>query len=568
METITEFKNDVFIAYADKDKKHLDWLLKKLKSYILPAYIDVDYTKLKKFRSKIYIDNKRYQSVSTEFGEITEAQREIEKSKWLIVICSQEPSDPDNTSADRVNEQVQKFIDLGQANRIIPVIFESTEDSNIDKSKILPPALENVNSKLIQEVSLSDKTNDISIIKLLNILLGMKLPTHEKMCLYEKINKQEKKLGILSFLAFVSFIIILGTSGFLDSDLSGSKYANKAEVRDDTLYKYDSNGNLKERVKVDSNGKPKIDPQTGAAGYRYIYNLAGKEIGYLYLGKDFKPVISKYGYAGEKYIFNQAGKRIGEYDLGLDEKPILNEYGYVGKRKILNEAGKEIGYLYLGKDLKPVIEKLFNSAGEKYIFNQAGKQVGQYYIGLDEKPILNEYGYAGKRKILNEAGKEIGYLYLGKDLKPVISKWENSAGEKYIFASDNPSNNIGSIYLGTDGKPMIVEEYGAAGMKMLFNKAGEHVGHMWLGLDGTPMVSKKLGYAGQKTRFFKDGTKKEKYYIDVAGKLMFNPQKGYALIKFGRVENGKVYESEKYYDENRNEITSLELEKYLMDLNK
>ncbi|HJB72979.1 toll/interleukin-1 receptor domain-containing protein [Barnesiella sp. An22] len=120
-----QYKYLAFITYSRTDIKWAKWLQKRLETYKLPNYIKRGNPGAT--LTPIFADVNELSS-----GLLSDTlQKSLEKSKFLIVICS-----PNSAKSHWVNCEVQKFIDLGRSNHIIPFIV----DYGADK-EYLPEAL-------------------------------------------------------------------------------------------------------------------------------------------------------------------------------------------------------------------------------------------------------------------------------------------------------------------------------------------------------------------------------------------------------------------------------------------
>ncbi len=121
-----------FISYDTTDSKWAKWLERGLSHYHIP-------TSLKK--SKIGIPNKlrpifiyEYDLAGNRLHNALE--QELDASKYLIVICS-----PESAKSTYVNDEVQRFIDTGRADAIIPFIVDGEVKSDNPDTECFPKAL-------------------------------------------------------------------------------------------------------------------------------------------------------------------------------------------------------------------------------------------------------------------------------------------------------------------------------------------------------------------------------------------------------------------------------------------
>lgn len=124
---VVENKYTAFISYNSKDNRIAKWLQKKLESYSLPSVIANEKgetirsydKKPRKFKIFRYVTDLVAQNLDDGL------RRELDQSKYLIVICS-----PRSARAPWVKKEVQHFIESGKSKQIIPFIIEGTPYSN------------------------------------------------------------------------------------------------------------------------------------------------------------------------------------------------------------------------------------------------------------------------------------------------------------------------------------------------------------------------------------------------------------------------------------------------------
>ncbi|WP_308777522.1 toll/interleukin-1 receptor domain-containing protein [uncultured Bacteroides sp.] len=123
-----------FISYKREDEKWARWLQHKLEYYKIPLSV-------RKYNSSIPENVRPVFKDTTDLsgGVLEKAINEaLESSKYLIVICS-----PRAAQSPWVCKEVQKFIDLGREEYIIPFIVDGIPNSNNVKFSKLYPAIEN-----------------------------------------------------------------------------------------------------------------------------------------------------------------------------------------------------------------------------------------------------------------------------------------------------------------------------------------------------------------------------------------------------------------------------------------
>lgn len=124
------WKRYAFISYSHHDVKMAKWLHKKLESYKLPTEIHNEYEDSKYLRP-VFRDQE-----DLDTGVLSdELRKNLESSKYLIVICS-----PHSAKSDWVSNEVKTFIEWGRLEYIIPFIIDGTPNSG-DDNECFPKSL-------------------------------------------------------------------------------------------------------------------------------------------------------------------------------------------------------------------------------------------------------------------------------------------------------------------------------------------------------------------------------------------------------------------------------------------
>ena len=128
----TNYHYYAFISYSTADSKWAKWLQHQLSYYHIPSSIK---------KSKIGIPNKIRPVFIYEYdlagNQLHSAiQKELESSKYLIVICS-----PSAAKSKYVNGEVETFIRMGRSEYIIPFVVDGEVNSADSKQECFPPVL-------------------------------------------------------------------------------------------------------------------------------------------------------------------------------------------------------------------------------------------------------------------------------------------------------------------------------------------------------------------------------------------------------------------------------------------
>ena len=115
-----------FVSYSHKDEKWAKWIQDALESYRLPAAVRKEAGKPLPPRIRpVFRD-------ATDLGVgklVDNLRRELEQSRFLIVVCSPHSARPNEQGKHWVDQEVERFCELGRADRIIPVIVGGTKET-------------------------------------------------------------------------------------------------------------------------------------------------------------------------------------------------------------------------------------------------------------------------------------------------------------------------------------------------------------------------------------------------------------------------------------------------------
>lgn len=118
-----EKKRYAFISYNHKDVKWAKWLQDKLESYKLPSDIHNE------FEDSRYLRPVFRDKTDLNTGILAnELRKELEESKYLVVICS-----PNSAKSAWVSDEVKAFIEMGRLDFIIPFIVSGTPHNYKDR---------------------------------------------------------------------------------------------------------------------------------------------------------------------------------------------------------------------------------------------------------------------------------------------------------------------------------------------------------------------------------------------------------------------------------------------------
>lgn len=229
-----------FVSYNHKDEKWAKWLQKKLESYSLPTALRKENSKLPDKIRPMFRDNSELSC-----GKLmTEIKKNLDKSKYLIVICS-----PHSAQSQWVSDEVQHFIDQGKEEYIIPFIIGGTPNAANPEDECFPGGLRQLTGENeLLGININEMGREAAAIKVIARMFDLRFDAlwqrHERA-------KRKKKLilgivvaFIVLFLAAIS-IALYSQNSMIKSEISKSisleidrnlNELNYSEALKNTLY--------------------------------------------------------------------------------------------------------------------------------------------------------------------------------------------------------------------------------------------------------------------------------------------------------------------------------------------
>lgn len=191
-----KYKYYAFISYKREDEKWAKWLQHKLEFYHIPTAVRKKNTNLPKRVRPIFKDTTDLCGGVLE-KVINEA---LTSSQYLIVICS-----PRAAQSPWVCKEVQRFIDLGKEENIIPFIVEGTPFSD-DARECYPEALRKLSGdREILGINVNENGRDAAAIKVVAHMFGLEFNT-----LWQRFRRTERRrrLSVVAGLIFLLSVVI------------------------------------------------------------------------------------------------------------------------------------------------------------------------------------------------------------------------------------------------------------------------------------------------------------------------------------------------------------------------
>ena len=160
---MSEYVYDAFISYSHRDLKWARWLQHRLETFRIPRDLcekDAPRAHLKVFRDQTDLSGVELQNA---------LQRELEASRFLIVICS-----PFSAASPWVNDEIRSFQTRGRADYIIPFIVDGEPESDKPELECFPPTLRSVEGEHPLGANAVEIGKNKAFLKLMAVILDVR----------------------------------------------------------------------------------------------------------------------------------------------------------------------------------------------------------------------------------------------------------------------------------------------------------------------------------------------------------------------------------------------------------
>jgi len=287
----TNFDYYAFISYHRKDDKWAKWLQNKLENYKLPAIFRKGNADLPKYIRPVFRDQIDSSSVMASL------QESLERSKYLIVICS-----PEAAKSKWIGIDIDAFIEMGRSDRIIPFIVDGVPNSCDSRECLHPLIKEKIPEPLgfnINEIG-KQKAFLKAAGKILNLNFGD---------LWQRGHIPQRKRWLIAVVAGLLFLVALGLVRHYHSPKkayfdAGDKPFEEGYAK--AAYKYDEQGNVIETAYFDTDGKPHL-LEGNYAKITYKYDGRGERLETAYFDTNGN-TIAFFGDKDNRWILMHSGQ--------------------------------------------------------------------------------------------------------------------------------------------------------------------------------------------------------------------------------------------------------------------
>jgi hypothetical protein len=195
----SDYKYSAFISYSHKNAKRAKWLKRKIETYKLPTVSSKENSNLPKRIDPVFLDT---DDITVLTPDLNDTLREyLRKSQYLIVICS-----PEVTSSEYVGQEISYFIDMGRADRIVPVIIDGIPNSQDPSQECFHPVLKQRLPNIFG-ININEIGKELAYVKVIAKLLNLDVDTlwqrHKRRMLKQRILKSALALLIAAMMAGV-----------------------------------------------------------------------------------------------------------------------------------------------------------------------------------------------------------------------------------------------------------------------------------------------------------------------------------------------------------------------------
>jgi len=482
----TDFDYSAFISYKREDEKWAKWLQNRLERYSIPTAIRREIPRLPKRIKPIFRDK-------TDLGVgglSSSLHKELERSQFLIVICS-----PRSASSDWVGREIEHFRSLGREEMIIPFIVDGEPHSDNPESECFHPVFYKFKEEPLG-VNIREAGKQQAMIKVLARILDLRFDVlwkrHER---YER--RRRTAVGAIACLT-----CLLGIAFW---------YYNRP------MYKYYSDY-------VDVSGVPRgimeLDKETylhRSGSYRFVYRRTS-------IWKD-KETENCWRLSRVEFV-NSAGQIQEDNDIRLNRRYAIQKLEYD------NSSGNLKHIDFCNKYGKVLLRWKISDRGED-------KAVIIDFLGVTE---MDASGYHSNTEVVyphamrNSSRSPIKRYILTRDANGYItsiSYHENNSKNaqlskiadingihKEIFTTDSLGRRLSATYYDINGAKAERKD-GVASECYEYDERGNMVVHECFDLEGAPVLNQNL-YAKMTTEFDCWGNAVTTRYYGANGEPCYN----------------------------------------------
>lgn len=557
-----EYRYFAFVSYSHKDMAWAKWVQNKLEHYRLPAQIRKKHVALPQKLAPVFRDE------TDLAGPVLEEalQRELERSQYLIVICS-----PNSVASSYVNDEIEYFLSLGRKKQIIPLVVEGQPFSGNSETECFPPAIRGIVPELLG-ISVQEHGKKDAFSRLVATLL--RLPADEVVMREKKRDAFHKGVAAI---ATAVLAVVLGLTLWYNTEhsayynayiyryeipegiypLSDSQREQVSEcykittlrgkvVRLETVnslgvaiksqvshataeypvnkYEYDDTGMLIAVIQCDEAGqemsrKSLSYPADGRIVVEFSNSASGEALG---LSADLSNPLTGSD-ASQKSMINRQDNSYDENGLMIQSvyywystfHPACDNNGVYGKTYIYNNDGQIVSISNLDRDGSP-INCRYGWGTVVMEYDTMGNLVSDAYYSVDGTKAMSEKGHHGRVLTYDDHGNLTELVYIDKAGKPCNT---DDGISRQVAEYDDHGFLISKKVYNAQGAPVVqkgdIHEYGYE-----YDSNGRATRFWLLGRDGQPVEDSVLGYVSVYLVFDDEGNQIEQWMYDVQGQVL------------------------------------------------
>lgn len=508
------FSNIAFISYKREDEKWAVWLQKRLESYRLPSVIRSGQPGLPKYIRPVFRDK-------TDLGAgilKDELSKELESSKFLIVICS-----PNSTKSEWINKEVSGFVEAGRSSFIIPFIVDGIPNSGNPESECFPKALQELppENELLG-ININEIGREQAFIKVVARILDVKFDL-----LWDRHRRRLRRRKSVAWALF-SLLLLAGLFAY-------DYTRTKVEYFDSYIDCYGIPHGIFPVNDISPRDRTyKFEYRRIPLGEKGFYSWRLSRVKYVNSAGQTVDRTSEYAYPSMELLY--ANGTLTEiinkdrYDIPVARHIYTNDYaGNVACIVDFENAEKQEGSLYLSSlarstesdaenpDTKLKIKRFV------YTRDSLGRIIQVTYHSnnsedLEESAISDAEGIFGERFVLDSLGRVICETYLNADGN-IVPNGSGVARKRYTY--DRGNNLVKEEYLDVNGNA-VYNGRGYASVEAKFDSNGNMTEYRYLSPEGEPCYYSDERIAAVRQKYDKKGNCIEMALFDVGGAPCIN----------------------------------------------
>lgn len=558
------FSYFAFISYTEQDEKWAEWLQWNLEHYKIPTKVRNEYRELPaRIRPVFWYKNDLAGAHLS--GAI---KRELEQSKYMIVVCS-----PASAGKDWVNDEVRYFKEeLGRGDMIIPFVVDGEINTDIPERECLPLPIRHLpREKELRCIDVRKYGKSKALVNIVSTLFDVRFDV-----LWNRFRRErQRKIAMYGVAFLLSAITLFGCWDYF----LYTKYEYYVDIEDCNgiptgiiridndkakehyrLYRFEYRKHMLQRVVyVDGNGNPQEHTNTEFLERPCIQELSygtdllvvdcknstGRTLYKMHLSKDRLSADLKDEDENQaaNFIFSSTavdqGHSVAEQSSFLDNMLLspskIGRYmyerdsaGYVTKKMFGRHNGDNED---IGVDANGI-------SGFEYERDSLHRIVRMYFLDSHGNYKSNRLGVAGKRYQYDSYGNLTVAEYVDKSGR---LRYNELHWAKGVDKFDGNGYCLEESFYGPDGKPCVM----ASGFhKICISYDGRSETTSCYDIHGEPTYSLSMGndpggYSQLTTVRNEKGQVVEFQFKDANGNLFYN-QYHVAILKIEYDEAGLV----------------------------